>query len=72
MPSASVKEGGGVAEIPWYAGFPEPLSNIKSIERRALIQLLQSVESKKDFVLVDLRRDDYKASKVYLAFSIFT
>lgn len=67
MSPALVKVVDTVAEAPWYAAFPEPSGKIKSIEQRALLQLLKNENVERKFVLVDLRRDDHKASETYLA-----
>lgn len=55
-----------VAEVPWYAVFPEPRNDPKAIDQKSVLQLLKSHPPTEKFVLVDLRRDDHKASETNL------
>lgn len=46
---------------PWHAAYPTPLSQAAALPRQELLQWLEGAKvNGKDFVLVDLRRDDYK------------
>lgn len=48
---------------PWYAAYPEPQSDLMNISRAEVLEMLKGSTGEtagKDFVLVDLRRDDCK------------
>ncbi len=55
----------GPAETPpWHARYPEPKLEAGGITREQVLALLRDSDNVagKDFVLVDLRRNDHKAS----------
>lgn len=48
---------------PWYAAFPEPQSDLMNISRAEVLEMLKGSTGEvvgKDFVLVDLRRNDFE------------
>ncbi|KAJ5408375.1 arsenate reductase (Arc2) [Penicillium cosmopolitanum] len=50
---------------PWHAAYPTPLSQAAALPRQELLQWLEGAKvNGKDFVLVDLRRDDYKGGTI--------
>ena len=51
-------------ERPWQLAYPEARSEPASISRDDMLRLIKSGE--KSYVLVDLRRDDFEASTLYL------
>ncbi|KAK3388296.1 Rhodanese-like domain-containing protein [Sordaria brevicollis] len=51
------------APAPWYAAFPEPQSDLKTISREEVLEMLKGntgEKAGKDFILVDLRRNDFE------------
>lgn len=53
------------APAPWYAGFPEPkTSPVATIPREEVLGILKNEDlvPGKDYVLVDLRRNDFEVS----------
>jgi hypothetical protein len=49
------------SETPWHAAFPAPKSVAPSISREEFLQWIrEGKQAGKDFVLVDLRRNDYE------------
>lgn len=49
------------SEAPWHAAFPAPKSVAPSISREEFLQWIrEGKQAGKDFVLVDLRRNDYE------------
>ncbi|KAL1844205.1 hypothetical protein VTJ49DRAFT_3861 [Mycothermus thermophilus] len=54
---------------PWYAAYPAPKSEVVTISRDEVLALLKSAaasspEKKRDFVLVDLRRNDFEGGTI--------
>ncbi|EAA28186.1 hypothetical protein GE21DRAFT_8483 [Neurospora crassa] len=52
---------------PWYAAYPEPQSDLMNISRAEVLEMLKGSTGEtagKDFVLVDLRRDDCKGGTI--------
>lgn len=48
---------------PWYAAYPAPKSEVVTISREEVLALLKSTPvEKRDFALVDLRRNDFEVS----------
>lgn len=53
------------SSAPWHAAFPTPKSQPGSINKEQLLQWLQEgKEGGIDFVLVDLRRNDYEGGTI--------
>lgn len=52
------------AAAPWYAAFPEPVSPTVYLPREEFYGLLTSKISGKDYVLVDLRRNDHTGGTI--------
>ena len=51
------------ATAPWYAAYPAPKSEIATIPREEVLAMLKATPvDKRDFVLVDLRRNDFEVS----------
>ena len=51
------------APAPWYAAYPAPKSEAATISREEVLELLKTTPiEKRDFVLVDLRRNDFEVS----------
>ena len=51
------------APAPWYAAYPAPKSEIATIPREEVLAMLKATPvDKRDFVLVDLRRNDFEVS----------
>lgn len=53
------------AEVPspWYTAFPEPVTKVRQIERKEVLDMLALGEQSTDgidFVLVDVRRTDFE------------
>jgi arsenical-resistance protein 2 len=49
---------------PWYAAYPAPKSEVVTIPREEVLELLKTTPlEKRDFVLVDLRRNDFEVSQ---------
>lgn len=50
------------AELPWHAAYPAPRNVAPSLSREELIQWLRDDGKRvgRDFVLVDLRRNDFE------------
>lgn len=56
----------GTLEPPWYAAYPKARSEPTSISRDDVLRLLKSDTAlEKDFVLIDLRREDFEESRSY-------
>ena len=52
-------------EAPWHAAFPAPKSSPDSVQKEELLAWLQEgKQGGKDFVLVDLRRNDYEGGTI--------
>lgn len=50
--------------LPWYAAFPEVISTPVSISRYEVLNLMhERAVPGRDYLLVDLRRNDHKVSK---------
>ncbi|KAK3326808.1 Rhodanese-like domain-containing protein [Apodospora peruviana] len=54
------------APSPWYAAYPEPQSELVNISREEVLEMLKSDVSVpgRDFVLVDLRRNDFEGGTI--------
>ncbi|KAK4247912.1 Rhodanese-like domain-containing protein [Corynascus novoguineensis] len=53
------------AAAPWYAAYPAPKSEVVTISREEVLDLLKSTPlEKRDFVLVDLRRNDFEGGTI--------
>jgi arsenical-resistance protein 2 len=49
------------APAPWYAAYPAPKSEVAIISREEVLEMLRTTPAeKRDFVLVDLRRNDFE------------
>jgi len=49
------------APAPWYAAYPAPKSEVVTISRDVVLEMLKSTPvEKRDFILVDLRRNDFE------------
>ena len=57
-------ETGDSAPAPWHAKYPPPKSEAGGVSREEVLRMLCSAENSasKDFVLIDLRRNDYEVS----------
>lgn len=50
---------------PWHAAYPAPTTTHPgAVSREELLELLQTGVAGKDYVLVDLRRNDYEVGPV--------
>lgn len=45
---------------PWHASYPQPQSTPGSISARDLLELQKTATAGKDYLLVDLRRNDHE------------
>ncbi|KAG7289909.1 hypothetical protein NEMBOFW57_006286 [Staphylotrichum longicolle] len=53
------------APAPWYAAYPAPKSEVVTISREEVLALLKATPvEKRDFVLVDLRRNDFEGGTI--------
>ncbi|KAL2129748.1 hypothetical protein VTI74DRAFT_7338 [Chaetomium olivicolor] len=53
------------APAPWYAAFPAPKSEVAIIKREEVLEMLKTTPlEKRDFVLVDLRRNDFEGGTI--------
>ncbi|KAK4121215.1 Rhodanese-like protein [Parathielavia appendiculata] len=53
------------ASAPWYAAYPAPKSEVATISREQVLELLKTTPpEKRDFVLVDLRRNDFEGGTI--------
>lgn len=51
------------ASAPWHAAFPAPKSEVTTITREEVLGMLKTTPlGQRDFVLVDLRRNDFEVS----------
>lgn len=51
------------ADAPWYAAYPAPKSEAATISREEVLAMLKAAPlGSRDFVLVDLRRNDFEVS----------
>ncbi|KAH8882368.1 Rhodanese-like protein [Thozetella sp. PMI_491] len=59
----SAAEAAKLVPAPWHAAYPTPKREAKSISRSEVLSMLIDGENiaRKDFVLVDLRRNDHEA-----------
>lgn len=57
------------AQSPWYASYPAPKIEARGISREEVLGLLMDGEkvAGKDFVLVDLRRNDHEVGIAYMS-----
>jgi arsenical-resistance protein 2 len=54
------------AEQPWHAAFPAPRNTASSISREEMLQWMrEGKQAGKDYVLVDLRRNDHEVSLLF-------
>ena len=54
------------AAAPWHAAYPTPRAQVQTISRDEVLELLKETKAepeKRDFVLVDLRRNDFEVSR---------
>jgi arsenical-resistance protein 2 len=48
-------------ELPWHAAFPAPKSTVATISRSDFLESIkEGKKAGKDFILVDLRRNDHE------------
>ena len=48
------------SSAPWYAAYPAPQNlNPASMQREDVLEMIKHSEAGKDFILVDLRRNDH-------------
>ncbi|KAL2170376.1 hypothetical protein VTG60DRAFT_4962 [Thermothelomyces hinnuleus] len=53
------------APAPWYAAYPAPKSEVVTISREEVLEMLKTTPlEKRDFVLVDLRRNDFEGGTI--------
>ncbi|KAK4151152.1 Rhodanese-like domain-containing protein [Chaetomidium leptoderma] len=53
------------APAPWYAAYPAPKSEVVTISREEVLEMLKAAPvDKRDFVLVDLRRNDFEGGTI--------
>ncbi|KAK6337890.1 hypothetical protein TWF696_001368 [Orbilia brochopaga] len=58
---------------PWYSAYPEPKSSEPNkVTREEVLELLQKTEGPetKDFVLIDVRRNDYEGGSIHGSINI--
>jgi arsenical-resistance protein 2 len=56
---------GDTSAAPWYAAYPAPKSEVGTISRDEVLGLLKAAPTdKRDFVLVDLRRNDFEGGTI--------
>jgi arsenical-resistance protein 2 len=49
------------APAPWHAAYPAPKSEVATISREEVLEMLKATPAeKRDFLLVDLRRNDFE------------
>ncbi|KAH6641830.1 Rhodanese-like domain-containing protein [Chaetomium tenue] len=59
------------APAPWYAAYPAPKSEVVTISREEVLELLKATPlEKRDFVLVDLRRNDFEGGTIRSSLNI--
>lgn len=52
-------------EAPWHAAFPPPKTAVSTISRSDFLGLIKAGKKPgKDFILVDLRRNDHEVSRL--------
>jgi hypothetical protein len=52
------------SEAPWHAAYPAPKSEVATISREEVLEMLKTTPlEKRDFILVDLRRNDFAVSQ---------
>ena len=56
-------------ESPWWAAFPAPKAQCDSVEPEQVLQMLEAqaekpVSSTRDFLLVDVRRNDWEGGTI--------
>ncbi|KAK3307857.1 Rhodanese-like domain-containing protein [Chaetomium strumarium] len=53
------------SEAPWYAAYPAPKSEVATISREEVLEMLKTTPlEKRDFILVDLRRNDFEGGTI--------
>ncbi|KAK3936353.1 Rhodanese-like domain-containing protein [Diplogelasinospora grovesii] len=52
------------APAPWYAAYPAPKSEAATMPREEVLVMLKEQRPGKDFVLVDLRRNDHEGGTI--------
>ncbi|KAK3681343.1 Rhodanese-like domain-containing protein [Podospora appendiculata] len=66
MASTEVKS--ATTPAPWYAAYPAAQSEVVTISREEVLAMLQNLDGKsedaRDFVLVDLRRNDFEGGTI--------
>ncbi|KAI2622049.1 Rhodanese-like domain-containing protein [Xylaria nigripes] len=59
------------SEQPWHAGFPAPKSTEPvSLTREEVLEKLQAGSIGREFVLIDLRRNDYEGGTIHGAINL--
>lgn len=55
---------------PWHAAYPSPASTAVFLPQKTVLEWMESGEKivGRDFVLVDLRRNDHEVSLIYFSF----
>ncbi|KAK3327040.1 Rhodanese-like domain-containing protein [Cercophora scortea] len=65
---ASTDEVKSATPAPWYAAYPTAQSEVVTISREEVLAMLQNLDGKsnttRDFVLVDLRRNDFEGGTI--------
>jgi len=63
--TADLESGPIASDQPWYAAYPPPRSEPQPIDRREVLRLLKSdTAQRENFVLVDLRRNDFEGGTI--------
>lgn len=60
--STSTMENPETQETPWHAKFPAPKSKPETISQDTLAELVRTKKAGVDYVVVDVRRNDFEAS----------
>jgi arsenical-resistance protein 2 len=58
--SAPTQNPADAEEVPWHARLPPPKIHPKTISQNELIDLIRAKTAGKDFVVVDVRRNDFE------------
>ncbi|KAL2021836.1 hypothetical protein VTK56DRAFT_6610 [Thermocarpiscus australiensis] len=65
MPATESTNAGTAPAAPWYAAYPAPESETSFIPRGQVLEMLKtSPLGSRDFVLVDLRRNDFEGGTI--------
>jgi len=61
QPAAAQPQQAAPSTAPWWAAYPEPQSKPARISREEVLQMLKTTPlGKRDFILVDVRRNDFE------------